>query len=214
MSSNDTLDLSGSQTDVSGNQTDVSGNQTDVSGSQTDVSGSQTDVSGSQTDVSGSQTDVSGSQTDVSGSQTDVSGSQTDVSGNQTHQEQSAAPLPPVVFSIDDLMSAQELIEEKEATDRATIDTFVNPPLDALKPALYEWAKAKFPSLYPLRNIQLVPPRLCSDGQERTLLRYYEYLLGKTMSESLNPLGSKVQGMVFTFSHNGTNAISLHVSRP
>lgn len=166
-----------------------------------------------------SSNDLSGSQTDVSGSQTDVSGSQNNINLDlQVNPAALASEIPPqetvpVLFSINDLINDSELVQQKETDDRMRIEEFINPPLDTIKPALLQWAKAGFPDLYSIRNISLQPPTLCSDGIYRSLLFYYEYVYKKTLGDSLAPLQSKVQGMKFIFSHDGATTITLHVSK-
>jgi hypothetical protein len=82
-----------------------------------------------------------------------------------------------------------------------------------LKPALYKWAAAGFPGGHTINTISIVPPTLCSDGVNRKLTYYFEWLLGKPIADWLQALDDVTDGMIFTFSHDGVGTISLHVSR-
>ncbi len=120
---------------------------------------------------------------------------------------------PQFLFSIDDLINSQEVIEQQENEDRLKVQSFINPSYEQLKPIFLQWAKQGFPSVYPVNTLKLNAPSTCSDGQSRTFPVYIEYLLNKTMESWLEELSSKANGMKFTFSHSGGNTITLHVSR-
>ncbi len=117
------------------------------------------------------------------------------------------------LFSIDDLLNSQEVIEQQENEDRLKVQSFINPSYEQLKPIFLQWAKQGFPSVYPINTLKLNAPSICSDGQSRTFPVYIEYLLDKTIETWLQDLSSKSNGMLFTFSHSGGNTITLHVSR-
>jgi hypothetical protein len=186
-------------------------------------SNEQTDLSGATTDLSGASTDVSGASTDVSGASMDLSGASMFPPANYTvvdiptiiPYEAPIGPSPPEPepLSIEDLLNNNSVIVRKENDDRATLERFINPTIDEVKPMLLEWARAGLPALYAIRHVDVSPPTVCSDGQTRSLLLYYEYLMGKSLSDTLGPLLTKTKGMFFSFSHNGTSTISLHVSK-
>ena len=84
---------------------------------------------------------------------------------------------------------------------------------ESLKPKLYRWAAAGFPGGFIVDTISLTPPLVCSDGVSRSLTLYFEYLLGTPIATWLQNLETLTKGMMFTFSHNGTNNIVLHITK-
>jgi hypothetical protein len=124
----------------------------------------------------------------------------------------SGAPII-LLLSIDDLLNSHESTVAKETVDRTAVATFTTPSVDILKPALFRWAAAGFPGGFVVNTLTLAPPALCSDGVSRLLTAYFEYLYGSTFQAWLQTLETLTNGMTFTFSHDGANVISLHVSR-
>jgi hypothetical protein len=124
----------------------------------------------------------------------------------------SGAPIK-IPLSINDLLNSFEATVVKEAADRSVVAVFTAPSVESLKPALYKWAAAGFPAGYTINTITIAPPTLCSDGVNRKLTFYFEWLLGKPIADWLQALDDVTDGMIFTFSHDGTNKITLHVTR-
>ena len=120
---------------------------------------------------------------------------------------------PPSVISLDDLLNHQMVILAKESTDRNAVLSFTNPTSESLKTSLFQWATAGFQGGYLVSSLSLIPPPICSDGMSRGLPFYMEYLMGKSIGDWLITLGAMTAGMSFTFSHNGSTQINLHVSR-
>ena len=120
---------------------------------------------------------------------------------------------PPPVISLDDLLNNQMVILAKESTDRNTVLSFTNPTSESLKTSLFQWATAGFQGGYVVSSLSLMPPPVCSDGMSRSLPFYMEYLMGKSIGDWLITLGTMTAGMSFTFSHNGSTQINLHVTR-
>jgi len=121
-----------------------------------------------------------------------------------------AVTLP---FSIEDLINSVDVVLSKETTDRASVLSFVNMPIDSIKPKLYIWASIGFPSSYMVSTFELTAPSACSDGVRRTHVEYFEYLMNGKMNNWLNSMNAKTSGMYFTFSHNGYSCINLHISK-
>ena len=105
------------------------------------------------------------------------------------------------------------MVLAKETNDRASVLSFVNMPIDSIKPKLYIWASIGFPSSYMVSTFELTAPATCSDGVRRTHLEYFEYLMNGKMNDWLNSMNAKTSGMYFTFSHNGSSCIHLHISK-
>jgi hypothetical protein len=121
-------------------------------------------------------------------------------------------PPKPYIVSLDELLESRFVVTQKENEDKANITVFFNPEGDDLRPKLFEWANKGFPDIYLLQTISITPPVLCSDGVARSLTQYAEFLLGKTVTECLSTLQSKMPGLEVTMSHSA-NTLSLHVSR-
>ena len=119
----------------------------------------------------------------------------------------------PVQITLDDLLNSHAAITGKEDSDRSTVVTFTTVSAESLKPNLYRWAAAGFPGGYIVDTISLSPPSVCSDGVSRSLTLYFEYLLGTPIATWLQNLETLTKGMMFTFSHNGTNNIVLHITK-
>ena len=124
----------------------------------------------------------------------------------------SGAPIV-LPLSINDLLNSHGTIVAKELNDRTAVATFTTPSVDMLKPALFRWAAAGFPGGLAVSTLTLAPPSLCSDGVYRPLTGYFEYLYGSSFQAWLQTLEGVTEGMTFTFSHDGANVITLHVSR-
>ena len=141
--------------------------------------------------------------TDISGTQEMFSTIVVDLSG---------APIK-IPLSINDLLNSYEATLVKETADRSAVATFTTPSVEGLKPELYKWAAAGFPSSYAISRLYLSPPSVCSDGVNRTLLHYFEWLFGKSLADWLHSLDEITDGMIFMFSHDGFSKITLHVTR-
>jgi hypothetical protein len=119
----------------------------------------------------------------------------------------------PIQITIDDLLNSHAVTTAKEDSDRSAVVTFTTVSADSLKPNLYKWAAAGFPGGFIVDTISLTPPPVCSDGITRSLTLYFEYLLGTPIATWLQNLETLTKGMMFTFSHNGTSNIVLHVTK-
>ena len=134
-----------------------------------------------------------------------------DVSGNTDFgilyidQLANDTPPPPPILTLDDLLSSAELITQKEAEDKATLEAIGKIPIDTLKPKLVEWAIAKFPNNFEVYRLAITPPDKCSDGVTRNLPDYIEFCSGKTFEEHMAPLRQKVSGMTFSFANMGSH---------
>ena len=120
---------------------------------------------------------------------------------------------PSAVISLDDLLNHQTVVLAKESTDRNAVLSFISPTSESLKAVLFQWASGGFQGGYVVNTLSLMPPSVCSDGMSRNLPVYMEYLMGKSIGDWLETLGAMTAGMSFTFSHNGSTQINLHVTR-
>jgi hypothetical protein len=122
-------------------------------------------------------------------------------------------PQPPPILSLDDLLNTVDYELQKEASDREIVNAFMSPGYDVLKTVLKPWAKAGFPTSFLISSIELKVPPICADGVSRSLSFYFEYLLGVSIATALQNMATNTTGMSFSYSHNGSNTINLHISK-
>jgi len=158
-------------------------------------------------------TDISGTQDMFSTLVGDLSGNIVTSTFTSTFIGDLSGVHIKVPLSINDLLNSYEAIVARETADRVSVTSFTLPSVDGLKPELYKWAAAGFPSSYSISTLSLSPPSICSDGVNRTLLQYFEWLLGKQIADWLHSLDEITDGMIFMFSHDGSSKITLHVTR-
>lgn len=152
--------------------------------------------------------DVSGSVVDVSSEVIDVSGSVVDVSGGEI----AVQPTPPAPIYLDDILSSVEVLQQTESEHRSLLESVGTLPYDYLKPTLIQWATSGFRNAYPIHQIAITPPSLCSDGQARSLQDYIQFVSGKTIQEHVAVLQARLPDMVVSFAYTGL-AIVIVVSK-
>lgn len=111
------------------------------------------------------------------------------------------APPPPILLA--DILSAMEVVEQKETQDRTALEGIATISFDALRATLIQWAKAGFPNASPLYVVPITPPTVCSDGVTRPLSDYVTFLTGKTMAELIAPLQARLPDMAVSFATTG-----------
>jgi hypothetical protein len=121
-------------------------------------------------------------------------------------------PPPPPPISITDLLSDVEVLQQKEAADKALLDAISTASADSLRPKLVTWALAGFPNAYTLMEAAVNPPPQCSDGVARGLTDYIVFCSGKTIQEHVALLQEKLADMTVSFANLGY-AIAVVVSR-
>jgi len=173
----------------------------DASGEAVDVSGVVMDVSGEVVDVSGGVVDVSGGVVDVSGEVVDVSGEVVDVSGGILNI--AVVPTPPPQITLADILAATELLEQKEAQDKSTLESIKTISFEALRITLIQWAKSGFPNATPIYAVAITPPPTCSDGVARSLADYVPFVTGQTMADLIAPLQARCPEFVISFATTG-----------
>ena len=143
----------------------------------------------------------------------DISGSNPNDIASMMSTLMNQAPQPKPVLSLDDLLNTVDYELQKEAADRVIVNAFMSPGYDTLKTMLKPWAKAGFPTSFLISSIELNVPAVCADGVSRSLSFYFEYLLGVSIATALQNLATITSGMSFTYSHNGSNIINLHITK-
>lgn len=124
------------------------------------------------------------------------------------------APAPaPAPITLNDILSTVDLIEQKEAADKATLESIGTMTFETLKAKLVQWAKAGFPNAYEIYQVHILPPTVCSDGTIREITDYIQFCSGKTIHEHVSVLQAKVTDMVISFANMGSY-IGIVISKP
>ena len=118
----------------------------------------------------------------------------------------------PLVADINELMASFRVIKNQEAADKATLIVLVNETRDTLRPALFTWAAAGFPSIYILQEFTISPPSICSDGVSRGIVDYVGYVLGQDMGQVIATIQSLCVGVTISYSFVGTT-LRIHVTK-
>jgi hypothetical protein len=143
----------------------------------------------------------------------DASGEVVDVSGNgMTGPTGPIGPAPPPQITLADILAASEVVSQKEAQDKAALESIGTISFETLRVTLIQWAKAGFPNASPLYSVAITPPETCSDGVKRTLSDYVPFVSGKTMAELIAPLQARCPEFVVSFATTGPE-ILIVVSR-
>lgn len=109
----------------------------------------------------------------------------------------------PDFLSLDDIISAQDIVLAKEAADRTLLDQIGSQHVSALKPKLVEWLGRGKPNAYPIMLLSVQPPPVCSDGVSRDLASYITFCSGKSIEEHVGLLQAKLSGMTLSFANFG-----------
>ena len=124
------------------------------------------------------------------------------------------SPAPaPAPITLNDILSTVELIEQKEAADKAALESIGAITFETLKAKLVQWAKAGFPNAYEIYQVSIVPPTVCSDGTTRDLTDYILFCSGKTIHDHVSLLQDKVTDMIVSFANMGSY-IGIVISKP
>jgi hypothetical protein len=128
-------------------------------------------------------------------------------------------PTPPVVeepspylMTLDELLNSRDVMMARETSDRQTIQYIESPDPIMLRRKLLEWAAAGFPDAFPIFNITVSPPEVCSDGVARGLYDYIKFVSGQTLAEKMKVLESKLKGISVVNSFSGST-ITIHVMK-
>ena len=127
----------------------------------------------------------------------DVSGLLFDISGTVS------VPTPPPQITLADILAATEVISQKEAQDKALLESIATISFETLRTTLIQWAKGGFRNATPLYSVAITPPDTCSDGAKRSLADYVVFVTGKTMPELIAPLQERCVEFVVSFATTG-----------
>lgn len=121
-------------------------------------------------------------------------------------------PPPPPPISLTDILNDTQVLQQKEVADKATLESIGQMSYDELRKKLVEWAVRRFPNAYPINEIAVSAPNVCSDGVARPLQEYILYCSGKTLQQHIEVLQQRVDGIIVSFSYTGFS-IQIVVSK-
>jgi hypothetical protein len=130
----------------------------------------------------------------------------TDVSGGMIEV------LPPPPIRLEDILGEQQLLVSQESADKTMLESIGTISYDTLKPRLIQWAASGFPNAYTIYEIAIRSPPLCSDGVARSLQDYIEFVSGKSISDHVAPLQTRLPDFVVSFAYSG-HSILIVVSK-
>lgn len=117
------------------------------------------------------------------------------------------------LFSVESLLTEQETARAQEARDRALAITIEFPNVDELGDKLRQWAGQDFPDLYVVSTYSFGIPKMCSDGVVRNFYDYFQFLMGCTITEQIQKLQDKLDGIRVDCEYIGTTTFNLRVSK-
>lgn len=122
-----------------------------------------------------------------------------------------------VLVDLDELTQNMEVLK---ATEKGSRDTLLSFDSVMFKKNMATWAAKGFPDTAAVHNFPLQKPRLheslymCSDGVDRLLWEYIEYLIGTPISEYMNKLQAQVTGIILTYSiREDPLVLTLHATK-
>jgi len=103
------------------------------------------------------------------------------------------APAPAPPLSLSDILAAGDLLIQKEAADKATLESIGAMTMAELRSYLIVWGRLGFPNAHVISSFTMICPSVCSDGVAgRSLGEYIVFCSGKTLSEHIEVLQAKV----------------------
>jgi hypothetical protein len=120
------------------------------------------------------------------------------------------APLPTI--SIQDILGSVEVVQNREAGDKAKLEAIGLISFETLRASLLQWANRGFPNAYTIYEVPMTAPNVCSDGVTRSLPDYIVFCSGKTINEHVDVLQQRLVDITLSFAYSGS-AILIVVSR-
>ena len=116
-------------------------------------------------------------------------------------------PQAPSVLRLEDILSSVQVLQQKEQSDKSLLESIGTLSFDAIKPALVQWATSGFRNAYPIHEIFISAPPLCSDGQIRVLMDYIQFVSGKTIQDHVAALQARLPDIVVSFAYTGVSIV-------
>lgn len=118
-----------------------------------------------------------------------------------------------LTITLADILSATEVLVQKEATDKAALEGIGQIDIDTLRAKLIQWGISGFPSGHVVHELVIATPSVCSDGVSRMLGDYIEFCSGKTIHQHIDVLRAFLPDIAVSFTCSGSN-IQIVVTRP
>lgn len=110
-------------------------------------------------------------------------------------------------ISIDDILNDIEVVRQKEATDKDTLEGIATIPAETLRQKLVSWATQGFPNAWTLQEVVVQPPAQCSDGVARSLADYISFVSGKSIGDHIVDLQTRLTGITAGYAWSGTSIL-------
>jgi hypothetical protein len=117
------------------------------------------------------------------------------------------------LFDIDTLLTERETILQQESQDRALASTIETPNPGEFGEKLRQWAAIGFPDFFPTLSFTFGMPKMCSDGVSRPFYAYFQFLTGRTLTEQIEILQSKLKGIRVDCEYTSATSFVLRVSK-
>jgi hypothetical protein len=108
---------------------------------------------------------------------------------------------------LNDITSAVEVVQIKEAQDKATLESIGTLSFESLRASLIQWAIAGYPNAYKVHEITVSSPNVCSDGVTRNLADYITFCSGKTIHEHIAVLQERMTDISVSFAYTGSSIV-------
>ena len=120
----------------------------------------------------------------------------------------------PETISLGDIQNEHDILLQDELDMKQLLkSTFLNVSISSLRPSLITWAKARYPTIYPILSLDFIVPPICSDGTTRNAFDYLEYCLECTLVDVVNSLSAKLIDMIVSYKLTPTT-FSICVTNP
>ena len=106
-------------------------------------------------------------------------------------------PLP--TLTLVEILSDQQVLLQKEANDKATLEALGQISLETLRGKLVAWAVAGLPNNYVVHSTTMTPPAVCSDGVARNLADYILFCSGKSLTDHIAPLQAMLPDITIAY---------------
>lgn len=136
----------------------------------------------------------------------DLSGA--DLSGNVSAPDLSGnipvppGPIIPEPVSLASLLNSLTAKKAQEDAHKVIIQHFIDCSVSDTTPALLYWATKGFPDYHILRELNLDPPAVCSDGQSRDLLQYIFFLTEDPIDCCIDKVKAKFADIDVSYQYN------------
>jgi hypothetical protein len=125
----------------------------------------------------------------------------------------SVIPPPLPTLTLAEVLSAREVLLQRELEDAASLEAIGHLSIETLRPKLISWAVAGCPNNFVIHTVGIAAPTCCSDGVVRSLADYIEFCSGKPLVDHLVGLQATLPDIqvAFTPSFSGISIVVLKV---